>query len=211
MAVFAADQTGMEGHPCLPGKGNKELLGQLGVKGTHGAHSHGHIVVGLPSTGDVHRGHDQGLVHGKQAIPKPANARLVPQGLSKGLTKDDAAVLHRVMGVHLQVSPAGERQVKAAMPGKGHQHVVEKAHARGHFRGTCAIQVQRQGDIGLFGGSGNGGGPHYYSFTIWASAAITRSFSSGVPTVIRRQSSRPGVLLKSRTRIEQQSRSWHHT
>src|SRR5699024_3726696 len=90
------------------------------------------------------------LVHRHKRLPEPRDARLVAQALAERLSERDAAVLDRVVAVHLQVALAGERQAEAAVHGKAVEHMVKKADA-GVDSAFAARKVEGQLDIGFLG------------------------------------------------------------
>ena len=61
-------------------------------------------------------------------------ARLVAQGGLQGLTQANAHILHRVVGINMQIALGLHFQVDACMPGHKREHVVEKTHPCGYFR-----------------------------------------------------------------------------
>ena len=75
------------------------------------------------------------------------DALLVPQGILDAFSQNDAYVLHRVMGVHLQVSPRLQGQVHQGMACQQIQHVVKKRVARGNGGAPRAIQIQFHADV----------------------------------------------------------------
>ena len=89
--------------------------------------------------------------------------RLSPSACDKRLAQRDAAILHRVMRVHLQIALALQLQVHDRMLGEQRQHVVEKRDA-GFDRGLSrAVNVQFDGDAGFFRDPFNFGAPIWHT------------------------------------------------
>ena len=68
-----------------------------------------------------------------------------------GVAERDADVLHRVMGVHVEVALGGDREIEAPVPGDQLEHVVEESDARPHVVAAPAIEVERETDVCLGG------------------------------------------------------------
>jgi hypothetical protein len=81
----------------------------------------------------------------------PPDALLVPKRPDKGLPQRNAAILNRVVRVHLQIAPASKPQIDRRMLRKQRQHVVEEWNAGPDGGLARAIQVEPDGDAGLFG------------------------------------------------------------
>ena len=80
-----------------------------------------------------------------------ADAFFVAERARERLAERDAAILDRVMRVHLEVAPAAQFQVHRRMFGEQREHVVEKRDA-GFDRGfSPAIEVEADGDAGFPG------------------------------------------------------------
>ena len=98
--------------------------------------------------------------------------------------------------VDVQIALGLHGQVKHAVTRDLVEHVIEERHAGRELGATRAVQIHRDGDRRLFRGPLDAGAPaggggsaglgvvHRQSSM---QAASNKSFSSGVPTVIRRQ------------------------
>src|SRR5438477_12739451 len=100
------------------------------------------------------------------------------------------------MGIDVQVAPGPNVEIEHAVTGDLIEHMVEERHPGGKLGPAAAVEVHLDGDRRLLraafdarAAAGAGGGPglgivHRQSSV---QAASSKSFSSGVPTVIRRQ------------------------
>jgi hypothetical protein len=80
-----------------------------------------------------------------------SDAPLVAEGLEKGLPQGDPAVLHRVMGINVQVALATQLEIAHRMLGKSTQHVIQKSHPGLHLGLALAINIEVHADGGLAG------------------------------------------------------------
>ena len=69
------------------------------------------------------------------------DALLVAQRLCEGLSKRNAAILDRMVGVHFEIALASKRQIHHRMFGKQRQHVVEERNAGFDRRLARAVNV----------------------------------------------------------------------
>ena len=176
----------MQGQLSLTGEGNPEFLEQLGVEVAHLLGGNLHLAIVAAPAGQVRRRQNQGFVHGQQGLAVAAYAPLVAQGLPEGVTQADAHVLHRVVVVHIGVAGAGQIQIEPAVPGKQHQHVVQKAAAGGAAALAGALQHKAQGNVGLGGGAFDLCRSHWAaSFSISLTVFTNRSIWVSSPMVMR--------------------------
>ena len=75
---------------------------------------------------NVDHGTRQSLVQRHQSVPKAANAGQLAQSLTQSLTENNADILHRVVGIHLQVALGADAQIHHAVARQLVEHVVEK-------------------------------------------------------------------------------------
>jgi len=80
-----------------------------------------------------------------EASAVAADTFLIPQRPGEGLTQSEAAILHRVMGVHFQVALAAEVKIYDRMFGEQGQHVIEKGDAS--VDGGLALAVNLEADF----------------------------------------------------------------
>ena len=89
---------------------------------------------------EIHDASGQALIHRhvcfrSERVPRvesravPANPLLVAQRLQESLSQGNPAVLDGVMGVHVQVPFAAQRQIGHGVPGEEREHVVKKRNA----------------------------------------------------------------------------------
>lgn len=121
--------------------------------------------------------------------------------------QDDSHVFDGVMVVDPHVAARFDVGIEAPVPDECVEHVVEEADARVDRRVTRPVEAKRSFDRSLGRDAFDHRRSHDDSFPRRDSASITRSFSCGVPTVMRRQSPRSGSREKSLVRMENSSRS----
>src|SRR5687767_13766744 len=129
-------------------------------------------------------------------MPEAAHAGLVSDRFRHRLAERDADVLDRVVRIDVQVALRLDIEVEHRVARDLVEHVLEEGQAGGKLRGPLAVQVHLHPDLGFLGVAGNFSGSHCS-----ASRRAVRSirFSSGVPTVTRRQLRMPGLRLRTRT------------
>src|SRR5690242_16583098 len=71
-----------------------------------------------------------------------ANPLFIPQSLRKRLSQSNPAILHRMMGIHLQIARTIQLQVDYCMLRKKGQHMVEKGYSRADGRLSPPINFQ---------------------------------------------------------------------
>ena len=136
-----------------------ELDRQTGVVLAAHRLRHGCIEHEVRAAGDIQRAETERLVHRHERLSETRDTRLVTDALRECLTECDAAVLDRVMTVHLEIALAGEREAEARMHGKAVQHMVEKADA-GVDPAFAALECQLERNVGFLGLSFDFSGSH---------------------------------------------------
>ena len=136
-----------------------ELDRQAGVVLTAHRLRHGCVEHEVRAAGDIQRAETERLVHRHERLSETRDTRLVTDALRQCLTERDAAVLDRVMTVHLEVALAGERETEAGMHGKAVQHMVEKTDA-GVDLAFAALERQLERNVGFLGLSFDFSGSH---------------------------------------------------
>ena len=105
----------------------------------------------IRAVAQVHHHARKGFIHGQVGTAVARNSLLVPQGVLDAFPQNDSYVLHRVVGVHLQVAAGLEGQVHQGMASQQIQHVVKKRMARGDGGAPGAVQVQFHADVRFTG------------------------------------------------------------
>ncbi len=77
------------------------------------------------------------------------DARLVAQRLPQGRAQADAHVLDGMVLIDAQVALGLDRKIDRGVLGQQREHVVQEAHARADLGAACAVDLQRQLDLGL--------------------------------------------------------------
>src|SRR5262249_39973557 len=99
----------------------------------------------------IKRGGNERLVHrqGRRAVP--GNARFIAERLRQGLAKTDADVLHRVVGIDVQVALGVDVEIDQAVAGEQVEHVVEETQTRGKLGRAGTVEVDAEGDFRFTG------------------------------------------------------------
>jgi len=79
----------------------------------------------------------------------PADAPSITKAVFHRSTKGSPHVLYRVMAVNVQITGAGNLQIKERMTSQQRQHVVKKTEAGLNFSAARAIEIDREADLGL--------------------------------------------------------------
>ncbi len=126
VGVAAIQDPGMEIGGEIVGKGTHEFLHQLEGESADGIDPLRNLMLKKGAAAEIQDDPGESFVHGKQHRAVADNAMFIPEGLTDGLTEDDAGVFHRVMEVHMKVPFGAEGEVDQAMFGKKRQHVIEE-------------------------------------------------------------------------------------
>ena len=103
---------------------------------------------------------------------------LVAQRLGEGLAERDRDVLHRVVGVDVQVAVGLHGEVDAAVLGQRGEHVVVEPHAGADRGRPGAVEVQLDDELGLAGGPLDAcSAAHAVSLPEWA--VVRRDLTQG--------------------------------
>ena len=197
--VLAIQGADVERHLGVRGQRLKEVAHEFRLKLPHTLARKLHLVHQVRPPRKVERDLGEGLVHRHGGAAEARNPLLRPKRLGQGLAQTNADVFDRVVRVHLGVARRLDRKVEAGVARQEREHVIEEADGRLDLRPAPAVEVEVQGDPGFLrlapdaGGTFLGGGAHArFSFLHASRAASNRSFSSGVPTVMRSLSASRG-------------------
>src|SRR5690606_22028939 len=108
--------------------------------------------------GDVHHTAGERLVERGVGVCEPRDAGPIAEGGGHGLAEGKGAVLCGVVIVDVQVAGAGEVEIEAGVEGERREQVVEETDPGRDAGAAGAVEHERQGDVGLAGGSRDGGG-----------------------------------------------------
>ena len=145
--------------------------------------------------GEIDHHARQRLVERHVGMAVAAHAGLVADRLGDRLAERDADVLDRVVRVDVQVALGLDLEVDHAVARHLVEHVLEERQAGGELRHALAVQVEPDADLRFLGVARR---LRRFSFTApLACAASSIRFSSGVPTVMRRQFSSCGCRRRS--------------
>ena len=79
----------------------------------------------------------------------PADAPSITKAVFQRSTKAATHVLYRVMAVNVQITGAGNLQIKERMTSQQRQHVVKKTEAGLNFSAARASEIDRDANLGL--------------------------------------------------------------
>ena len=99
--------------------------------------------------GEVQRDHGERLVHGQQERAVAADPALLAERLAQRLAEGQPDVLDGVVPVDVEVAAGADGEVEPAVVREQHEHVVEEPDAGDDVGDAVAVEVQRQGDVGL--------------------------------------------------------------
>ena len=91
------------------------------------------------------------FVHGDPGIGHAHDAGPLAQRRVKRLAEGDRHVLNRMMFIHVQVAAGLDSEVEQAVMGHVFPKVVVEADAGAHVGIALAVQVERDGHLGLVG------------------------------------------------------------
>src|SRR5687767_5508305 len=132
----------------------------------------------------------QCFIHRCEAIADADDSLTITECFIEGLTQGECHIFNGVMCVYLEIALRLHRQVEESMDGKMCQHVVEESNSSVDLMLADAVQIQFDRNLCFIRLTGYFGSSHIYSFN----AFINASVSSGLPTLIRIWSRRPGLL-----------------
>ena len=136
-----------------------ELDRQTGVVLTAHRLRHGCVEHEVRAAGNIQRAETERLIHRHERLTEARDSRLVTDTFCQCLTERNAAVLDRVMTIHLEVALAGQFQTEAGMHGEAVQHMVKKADA-GVDPAVAALERQLERNVGFLGLSFDFSGSH---------------------------------------------------
>ncbi len=148
--IVAAQVVDVQCHLGVVHETLEELEEQVDIEIPDGATLERNVVFQSRAAGEIDHHPGEGLIEGHIGVAVAANTGLV-QRLVEGLANGDAEILHRVVGIDLQVACRLDVEIDQAMAGHLLQHVFQKGQARGNAECTGAVQVQADGNLGLFG------------------------------------------------------------
>src|SRR5688500_9169473 len=136
------------------------------------------------------------FVHRRKAVSHAHNSLAIAKRFIESLPQCQRYIFDGVMSIYMQIPLCLHGQVEQPMHSQMGQHVIEKPDPSGDLILAQAIQVQPDIDLCLICLTCYFNGSHAPSFN----ACISLSVSSGLPTLMRMWSRRPG-LLKYLTRM----------
>ena len=139
----------MQRHAGVGGERDEELLGERRVERPQHHRRHRHVPMQLAAPRQIARREHERLIHGKRDGSEPADAALVAERLGEHAPQHDAGVLDAVMAVHLQIALHLDAQIEQPVASERRQHVVEEPDARVDIRAARAVEIDRDGDVGL--------------------------------------------------------------
>ena len=158
VVISTGDHMEMKIHLRGVGDRVEELADHLGVHLPDLRDREGDVGGEVGPAREVHRAEDQGLVHREGKAAVAADPGLVADRLADRGAEHDPDILDRVVGVDGEVAPACAGEVEEAVAREAVQHMVEEADPGVDGGDAGSVEVQGDGDIGLLGGAGDGGG-----------------------------------------------------
>ena len=139
-------------------------LHELGVERPDRRHRkiHGEDAGGPAAEIDGHG--REGLVHRDDCVAVAADPTAFAQAVLEREAERPAHVLHRVVTIDVQVALAAHREIKQRVAREQREHVVEEAGASLDVGPACAIEAERERDLGLGGVAGDGCGAGHDGF-----------------------------------------------
>jgi len=135
------------------------------------------------------------FIHRHHEVSGSVDATPIAERGRDGLTERDADVFYGVMLIDIEVAVCGKLEIEAAVPCEQLEHVIEKPDAGVDVVTSFAIERQLERDLSL--------GRHTcdaaLSHTSHSSAVTNLRVCSTTPAVMRKQSTHPGSLERSRT------------
>ena len=149
VGIFAVKIGDVQVHAAVDGKGVEEFLEHFRFKGADAFDIQFHIIDQIRPAAEVDDDARQGFVHRAVEHAVAVDTLLVAQGLSQGVAEDDGQVFEGMVRIDVEVAVDVEGNVHAAVAGQEVHHVVEEADARRAAEGAGAVDVQRDGNLGL--------------------------------------------------------------
>ncbi len=87
-------------------------------------------------------------------MAEPPDAPLVAESTRQRLADHDAHILSRVMEIDIQIALRSHGKIEYAVPRQRGQHMVQKSNAGVDLAPAAAVEVERNGDVGLGRGPG---------------------------------------------------------
>jgi hypothetical protein len=110
-----------------------------------------HTILETRSPGKIHYDSAQSFVEWDVRVSVAPYAALVTERFRHRLTKRNTNILDCMMRINVQITLGLYRQVDQPMACNLIQHVLEERQARFELGGARAIEINRYGNLGLFG------------------------------------------------------------
>src|SRR4030095_12230576 len=171
----------------------EELMCEVDVERAYHRARERHVEFEPGATREVDDDARQRLVERRIRMAEARQSGLVAERLAHRLSERDSDVLHGVVGIDVEVACRCYGNVEEPVACELVQHVIEKRHAGGDFGTTCAVEVHGERDLRFARIALDFRCARVCHDQVnAATAASSAAFSSGVPTVIRRQCSSNG-------------------
>ena len=156
--VSTGNHMKMKIHLSSVGDRIKELTHHFGVHLANLRNGESDVRREVRPAAEIHRAEDECLVHGQSEAAVAADACFVTDRLTDCGAQHNTNVLNRVVRVYIEVAFAGAGEVEEPVAGEAVQHVIEEADSCVDAGSARPVKVQCDGDVGLFGGTGDSGG-----------------------------------------------------
>ena len=126
--ILAADVVDVQRDHRVIHKALKKFMEQIDVKVAYGTLDELHVVIEARTTGKIQHHPGKRLIKRNIRVAVATDAGLVER-LIQRLTKRDADVLNRVMGIDVQIAGRPDRQVNQPVARNLIEHVIKKRQA----------------------------------------------------------------------------------
>src|SRR4029079_2448939 len=185
----------------------EELVHQVDVELADQRAGERNVVLQPRAPGKIDHHARQRFVERHVGMAEAPYARLVADRANKRLAERDADVLDGVVRVDLEVTLRLDVEIDHSVARDLVEHVVEERNAARKARAAGSVEIHSHADPGLLGVAFDFRSSHSSASRM---AVISIRFSSGVPTVTRRQLASIGCApLKLRTSTPCARRLWY--
>jgi hypothetical protein len=142
VVVAPVEDAGVEVQPAMRCDGLEDVWDERSPQRADLRRAEGRVEDGVGPAAQVHHNVGERFVHGDPGIG---------QALKAALGEGDRHVLNRMMFIHVQVAAGLDGQVEQTVVGHMSPKVVVEADAGAHVGIALAVQVERDGHLGLVG------------------------------------------------------------
>ena len=149
MCIHPAQIVDVQGDAGMIDKALEEFAGQINIEVADTLTREIHIEFQPRAPGKIDNHPRECLIKRHIGMAIAAQTFFIATGLGKSLPQRDADILHRMVGIDMQITLGFDRQINQPMTGDLIEHVIEKRHAAIQTGLARTIQIKMHADLGF--------------------------------------------------------------